>query len=169
MIRTEHVVVLESSAPWIKLIRLVLRSIQVENVSGIESREAMFRTLRTAKVDALILAHRINGICNLDIVRQIRDGRTDAALDIPIFLLTDDVDDSSQSRRYREDALAMGVTDCINRPLSIKNLAFPVWNALSAAAADECATVALPFDMGAVAARQTMRRQIGERLIANCI
>ncbi|HIJ61153.1 MAG TPA: response regulator [Rhodospirillaceae bacterium] len=129
--KAKHIVVADGSAPYRSLIKVAFGSEGGwYNITEAEHYRAALSLLRAYKVHLLILADEIDGVSGIDVVHQIRSGQAGCKPDIPIIVLTDPKGIASLGAALHDEAMAAGATACVSKPLSIKQLAPPIFSVL---------------------------------------
>lgn len=102
----------------VRLLELILRRNGFKHITGITDARAAVETFATLAPDLLLLDLRMPHLDGFAVLEQVRGQRDGDLGDVPIVVLTADVDTAAKTR-----ALALGADDLLTKPFDARYVA----------------------------------------------
>lgn len=130
MLRDRKIMLVDDSAALRGALRSILSSLGAEQLTEAGDAGEALGALSCEGIDLLITDWKMEPLDGLALVRAIRAGKSAAARDIPIVMLT-----SYTDARYEAEAMRAGVTCFMPKPFTARSLLEGLAAVLSGAAA----------------------------------
>jgi signal transduction histidine kinase len=124
IIQTSRILIVDDQADNVLLLERALRSAGYTNLASItDSREAI-RTLTRFQPDLVAMDLRMPHVDGFALLRELRSGVSFGTY-LPVLVLTSD-----NSRKARQEALALGAKDFLTKPIDVAEALLRIYNLL---------------------------------------